>query len=405
MDNVTHTLVGLAVAELVVRSRRDPPDPRFHGLALFFSALGNNLPDLDFLWTRITPGPLGYLLHHRGYTHTLSIALLLGAAMFAGAAYWARRRGVPLDRRGLAIVCLAGPVLHVSMDALNSYGVHPFWPLSDRWFYGDTLFVLEPMLWAALAPPLLFAPLGRVGKTLVVLVLVLSLTLPITSGLVPASMSGLTALFALGMLALSVRASPRRRAIVALGGALGLVLLFSLARQVALARLERRIAQVLPNERVVDIVLSPFPANPVCWAFIVVGSDAEARYRAARGRVSVATSILPARSCELPSAGSSAPLFVPNIAPTEAVLFAEELAVPLEELRSLARDNCDFAALLHFARVPFWASRRGDDLVLGDLRFDHSSALEFGELRSERHPARCPPFVPPWAPPRQDLVP
>ena len=45
-----------------------PPERR-----LFYAAgiVAANLPDLDLFYTAVTPAPLGYLLHHRGHTHTL----------------------------------------------------------------------------------------------------------------------------------------------------------------------------------------------------------------------------------------------------------------------------------------------------------------------------------------------
>ena len=43
-------------------------------------------------------------------------------------------------------------LLHIGMDFMNNYGVHPFWPVDSRWWYGDSVFIIEPLLWAACAP-------------------------------------------------------------------------------------------------------------------------------------------------------------------------------------------------------------------------------------------------------------
>ena len=75
MDNVTHSLAGLLLAEGVVQvqARRGRPLSGAARSAVYFtSLLSNNLPDLDFLYAPITHGQLGYLLHHRGMTHTLA---------------------------------------------------------------------------------------------------------------------------------------------------------------------------------------------------------------------------------------------------------------------------------------------------------------------------------------------
>jgi inner membrane protein len=53
---------------------------------------GSNLPDLDALYTGITGGKLGYLLHHRGHTHTLVGAVAIGLAMYALCMLWMRWR-------------------------------------------------------------------------------------------------------------------------------------------------------------------------------------------------------------------------------------------------------------------------------------------------------------------------
>ncbi len=43
-----------------------------------------NAPDVDLLYTGITEAPLGYLLHHRGHSHTLPGLVALGLVIWAG---------------------------------------------------------------------------------------------------------------------------------------------------------------------------------------------------------------------------------------------------------------------------------------------------------------------------------
>src|SRR5688500_1596750 len=43
-----------------------------------------NAPDVDLLYTRISGEPLGYLLHHRGHSHTLPVLALLGILVWLG---------------------------------------------------------------------------------------------------------------------------------------------------------------------------------------------------------------------------------------------------------------------------------------------------------------------------------
>src|SRR5688572_4465604 len=93
MDNVTHSLAGLLLAESAVRlrARRQraepaviasedegsaPVSPRFRLVAALSSMIAANLPDADLFYTGVGRDRLAYLLHHRGHTHTVVIAVL-----------------------------------------------------------------------------------------------------------------------------------------------------------------------------------------------------------------------------------------------------------------------------------------------------------------------------------------
>ena len=87
MDNMTHSLVGLALGELVDRALPAPADPSRgrlrRRLLLATGLLASNFPDLDLVLTPLLPAPLGYLIHHRGHTHTLLYALPQVALLLA----------------------------------------------------------------------------------------------------------------------------------------------------------------------------------------------------------------------------------------------------------------------------------------------------------------------------------
>jgi inner membrane protein len=85
------------------------------------------------------------------------------------------------------------------------------------------------------------------------------------------------------------------------------------------------------------------------------------------------------------------------------VIWRGELALPISELVQLAQTHCEFAAFLRYARVP-WSSREAGQLIVGDLRYDREPGLGFAELALDPVPASCPRFVPPWRPPRSDLL-
>jgi len=63
-------------------------------------------------------------------------------------------------RLGLFATTVLGLILHLSMDAMNVYGVHPFAPFDPRWFYGDMIFIVEPRV-----PPRIFITIRRFART------------------------------------------------------------------------------------------------------------------------------------------------------------------------------------------------------------------------------------------------
>src|SRR5512138_3918206 len=97
MDNITHTIVGTLIGEAAARvapaGRSTLPATTRRNMCVTLAAIGSNLPDTDLLYS-FFGGKLNYLLHHRGHTHTILIALLLGAAVLAITRWWLRRRGL-----------------------------------------------------------------------------------------------------------------------------------------------------------------------------------------------------------------------------------------------------------------------------------------------------------------------
>ncbi|WP_370466973.1 metal-dependent hydrolase, partial [Salmonella enterica] len=62
---------------------------------------------------------------------------------------WERYTVSWADRMQLAAIACLATLLHIALDFTNSYGVHPFWPFDNRWYYGDAVFIVEPLFWAA----------------------------------------------------------------------------------------------------------------------------------------------------------------------------------------------------------------------------------------------------------------
>ncbi|CAN5620816.1 metal-dependent hydrolase [soil metagenome] len=146
MDNLCHTLVGAALGEAGLK-RLTP----WGNAALMIAA---NLPDVDAV-ALLADTP--HVALRRGWTHGIVaqglLPILLTGAIVAVDRAWARRRGREPRVRPAAMLFLAyvGVLSHVFLDYLNVYGVRLLKPLSDRWFYGDALFIIDPWLWIVLA--------------------------------------------------------------------------------------------------------------------------------------------------------------------------------------------------------------------------------------------------------------
>lgn len=148
MDNLTHSLIGALIGQAGLKKKT--------GLAMPALIIGANIPDIDaacLLWL----DGVQHLAFRRGITHG-PIAWVLLPLLLAGGLWWFDRwqaeRGTRPEGRlpvhfgwlyGLSfIACLTHPAL----DWLNVYGVRLLEPFSHRWFYGDTLFIIDVWLWA-----------------------------------------------------------------------------------------------------------------------------------------------------------------------------------------------------------------------------------------------------------------
>jgi inner membrane protein len=143
MDNLTHSLVGLAAAKAGLE--------RLSPGATAACVLAANAPDLDIV--AVLGGKWFYLHHHRGITHsfigTLALALFIPALLYGIDLIMARLRKRPprVRFKGLLIASLIVSASHPLMDWTNNYGVRPFLPWSGNWYYGDLVFIIDPWLW------------------------------------------------------------------------------------------------------------------------------------------------------------------------------------------------------------------------------------------------------------------
>jgi inner membrane protein len=144
MDNLTHSLIGMAISRAGLN--------KLTPLATSTLVIANNLPDLDVGVFATNTLAMSF---RRGWTHgvpaQLTLPILLTAAMLLYDRY--RKKSSPDDRARpaqLLLLSYLGVLLHVLMDFSNSYGVRLLMPFSERWFYGDALYIVDPWLFLAL---------------------------------------------------------------------------------------------------------------------------------------------------------------------------------------------------------------------------------------------------------------
>ncbi len=155
MDNVTHSLVGLAMARAGLN--------RFSPRATLLLILSANAPDIDIV--ALSRGGLAYLEAHRGYTHSLLglPAMALLSVLVVAAIYRER-----LPWLNAWLLCCAGVGGHLLIDWTNSYGIRLLLPFSSRWFHLDwtslfDTYILAILVFAAVWPSFARLVSGEIG--------------------------------------------------------------------------------------------------------------------------------------------------------------------------------------------------------------------------------------------------
>lgn len=150
MDPVCHTLVGasLGCTGLETRTR--------YGRACLI--IGANLPDIDVV-AHLMGGSASYAFR-RGITHGIPALLVLPVLLTLALLAWHRLRGDD-DEAGsvsagwLLALGLIAVWTHPLLDWMNTYGMRWLMPVADIWYYGDTLFIIDWIVWVVLAGGLL----------------------------------------------------------------------------------------------------------------------------------------------------------------------------------------------------------------------------------------------------------
>lgn len=331
MDPVAHTLFGATMAETGLRRLTRYATPTL--------IIGANLPDIDAVVTVL--GRDTSLLLRRGWTHGVLALVLLPLLWTAGVWAWHRWRARP-DEEGpplrlgwvLALSCL-GIWSHPTLDWMNTYGVRLLMPFDGRWFYGDTLFIVDPWFWLLTAAGVVLAR-SSTRRAVIGWCVLGGLASALVLGM-PTVAVGVKVGWALGVgaiLALRWRARaevmPRWTARV---GAATLILYLGVA--FGLARMAEDAAAGAGEEAPLEVQANPIPGVPFEHRVVMVYAD---RYRV------------------IPPHGE--PFEVPRREPDEVVQAA--LAAPWVQ------------GFVHWTRYPYWIVRHeagGTMVELRDLRY------------------------------------
>lgn len=153
MDPLAHTLFGAAMAEAGLKKLS-----RYSTATLL---VGANLPDVDavaMLW-----GEDISLYVRRGWSHGVLALVVLPLLLVGSIWLWHRWRGQrqtdgpPVHWRWLVAISFLAVWSHPLLDWLNTYGIRLLMPFDDTWFYGDTLFIIDPWVWLLAAAGVVLA--------------------------------------------------------------------------------------------------------------------------------------------------------------------------------------------------------------------------------------------------------
>jgi inner membrane protein len=394
VDNITHAFIGAAMAECAVPRSASP---RARTVFMCAGVIASNAPDVDLLYSGVIEEPLGYLLHHRGHSHTLPGIGVLGFLIWAGLRLLPQPRLAiqGMESRWLALVA-AGLVGHVLMDTANGYGTHLWYPFWSGWVYGDAVFVLEPWLWAIFGATLALNA-GRIWRVLIALLTLVPIGALIQIGLLPAGVAA-AVLAVVGAAAVVVRRWPQRtRAAAALAATAAIVVAMSGISRAAKDHARRTIADP-SGGAVIDITADANPAVPWCWAVLVLQQAADRSTDALvarRATLSLLPGIWPAESC------ASARLGVGWSTETRRsadFVLHRQWTIDVEGLRALYAGNCRARAWLQFGRVP---SVSNGSIV--DLRFENPIGQNFTPMALDAG-RECPKYVTHWEWPRRDVL-
>jgi inner membrane protein len=158
----------------------------------------------------------------------------------------------------------------------------------------------------------------------------------------------------------------------------------------------RDLLRPAPGGEVVDVILTPDPANAACWSVITIERHGGGEYVMRPATLSLFPAWQPPETCASHRFGGARPYQ----AVEGRIAAYPEIRQPLARLRDLARTDCWVAAWLQFGRAPVLDDRRIFDLRF-EARGENFTSMPLPPLEGGR---TCPAHLTRWEPPRADLL-
>ena len=142
MDNITHTLAGALIGQVGLK--------RQSRYAMAACLLGANAPDIDVFAPLVIP--VDGIEFHRGPLHAIFAWPILAAGIVAILWLLDRLRTpkpgtLPFRAGPLFVVAFLAVLTHPFLDWLTTYAIALFAPVSERWYSGDAIFIVDWVYW------------------------------------------------------------------------------------------------------------------------------------------------------------------------------------------------------------------------------------------------------------------
>jgi hypothetical protein len=195
-------------------------------------------------------------------------------------------------------------------------------------------------------------------------------------------------------LALNAGGATSRRLGLALTGWVAVEGAFFLASRRGADRVRQLVGPALR-----DVVVTPSPGDPTCLRVVAITAIND-RYVIASGVAAPFSRLREVASCRIDGVALGGTPMLPG---SPSLRWTSSWQGSIAELRGLATSKCEVGAALRFIRIPIWRPLDGGGTRISDVRYGEGPG-SFASVDAPARPARCPRFVPPWVPPRQDLL-